>query len=132
MLNYEKSFIRAPFSGVVGERYVKLGQRVVEDENMALFRITAMEPLLARIFVPEDKLGIFKTGARSEFVPSTEPGRRYAARVKWISSTIDPASGTAPALVELNPVKGKGTLRPGTSGKIVIWLNGVLPTATKR
>src|SRR5262245_30730359 len=32
-VNYEKSIIRAPFSGVVGERYVKIGQRVVEDEN---------------------------------------------------------------------------------------------------
>jgi len=121
-VQYEKSIIRAPFAGVVGERFVKLGQRVVEDENVALFRITAMEPLLARIFVPEEKLGVFTAGARSEFVPSTQPNQRYPARVKWISSTIDPASGTAPALVEIHPGKGKGTLRPGTSGKVIIWL----------
>ena len=131
-VNMEKSIIRAPFQGVVGERYVKLGQRVVEDENVALFRITAMEPLLARIFVPEEQLGVFAAGARSEFVPSTQPGQRYSARVKWISSTIDPASGTAPALVELNPGQGKGILRPGTSGKIIIWLNEGKPSATKR
>lgn len=131
-VNYEKSVIRAPFNGVVGDRYVKIGQRVVEDENVALFRITAMEPLLARIFVPEEKLGIFATGARSEFIPSTQPDKRYAAKVKWISSTIDPASGTAPALIELNRVAGKTTLRPGTSGKIIIWVNGTKATANNR
>jgi membrane fusion protein, multidrug efflux system len=131
-VNYEKSIIRAPFSGVIGERYAKLGQRVVEDDNVALFRITAMEPLLARVFVPEEKLGIFSKGARSEFIPSTQPDKRYAARVKWISPTIDPASGTAPALIELNRVAGKATLRPGTSGKVIIWLNGVKSAATKQ
>ena len=123
-VNYQKSIIRAPFSGVVGERYLKVGQRVVEDENVALFRITAMEPLLARIFIPEEKLGIFSTGAKSEFIPSTRPDQRFSARVKWISSTIDPASGTAPALVELNPGEGKGIIRPGTSGKVIIWITG--------
>ena len=122
-VNYEKSIIRAPFGGVVGERYVKVGQRVVEDENVALFRITAMEPLLARIFIPEEKLGIFATGAKSEFIPSTHPDQRFAARVKWISPTIDPASGTAPALVELNPGERRGVIRPGSSGKVIIWLN---------
>ncbi len=131
-VNLGKSIIRAPFGGVVGERYVKLGQRVVEDENVPLFRITAMEPLLARIFVPEEKLGTFATGARSEFVPSTQPNQRYPARVKWISSTIDPASGTAPALVELNAGQGKGVLRPGTSGKVIIWLTAGKTSATNR
>jgi membrane fusion protein (multidrug efflux system) len=122
-VNYEKSIIRAPFNGIVSERYVKVGQRVVEDDDVALFRITAMEPLLARIYVPEDKLSSFSSGARSEFVPSTHPDLRFPARVKWISSTIDPASGTAPVLVELSPTPKKGILRPGTSGKITIWLN---------
>ncbi len=129
-VNYEKSIIRAPFTGVVGERFLKIGQRVVEDENVPLFRITAMEPLLARIFIPEEKLGIFSKGAKSEFVPSTHPDRRFPARVKWISSTIDPASGTAPALVELSPAEGKGILRPGTSGKVIIWINPAKPVAS--
>jgi membrane fusion protein, multidrug efflux system len=131
-VNYEKSIIRAPFSGVVGDRFVKIGQRVIEDENVALFRITEMEPLLARIYVPEGKLGIFVKGARSEFIPSTQPGKRYAARVKWISSTIDPASGTAPALIELNRIQEKTALRPGTSGKIVIWLNVTKASVSNR
>ena len=129
-VNYQKSVIRAPFPGVVSDRYLKVGQRVVEDENVALFRITALEPLLARVFIPEEKLGIFSTGARSEFVPSTRPDQRFAARVKWISSTIDPGSGTAPALIELKPGEGKGILRPGTSGKVIIWINSTKPLAS--
>jgi membrane fusion protein, multidrug efflux system len=130
-VNYEKSIVRAPFSGIISDRYLKIGQRVVEDDDVALFRVTAMEPLLARIFVPEEKLSILSMGARSEFVPSTRPDLKFPARVKWISSTIDPASGTAPVLVELSPGVRKGVLRPGTSGKVIIWVNSVKPLAAK-
>ncbi|HSE43114.1 MAG TPA: efflux RND transporter periplasmic adaptor subunit, partial [Acidobacteriota bacterium] len=38
-VNFERSIIAAPFSGIVVERYVRLGQRVVEDEDVPLFRI---------------------------------------------------------------------------------------------
>jgi membrane fusion protein (multidrug efflux system) len=124
-INYEKSIIRAPFPGIVVERYAKIGQRVVDDENVALFRVTAMEPLLAKVFVPEEKLSEISVGMKSEFVPSVWPDRKFVARVKWISSTIDPASGTAPAIIELNTGEGKGVLKPGTSGKVII-----LPKAT--
>ena len=101
----------------------------IQMESSRISRITAMEPLLARVFIPEEKLGIFSTGARSEFVASTHPERHFPARVKWISSTIDPASGTAPALVELSPGEGKGILRPGTSGKVIIWITSTKPLA---
>jgi len=120
-VEYEKSIIKAPFSGVVDERYAKIGQRVVEDENTPLFRITALEPLEARILVPEEQIGRVTVGLRADFVPMVDPSRRFSGRVKWISSTIDPASGTAPAIVEINRGEGKGFLRPGTSGKIIIF-----------
>ena len=119
-VEYEKSVIKAPFYGVVDERYAKIGQRVVEDESTPLFRITALEPLEARVFIPEEQIPNVSVGLKAEFVPAVAPSRRFAARVKWISSTIDPASGTAPAIVEINPGEGKGFLKPGTSGKVFI------------
>ncbi len=119
-VNFEKSIIKAPFRGVVVERYAKTGQRVVEDENVPLFRITAMEPLLARLFVPEEKMAGIVAGQKVEFVPAFDPAKRYSARIKWISAAIDPASGTVSILVELLAGEGKGVLKPGTSGKIIL------------
>ena len=123
-VNYEKSVIKAPFSGVVEEVYARIGQRVVEDDDSALFRVTEMEPLQARIFIPEGQILGVEAGLKAEFVPTIDPTRRFAARVKWISSIIDAASGTAPAIVELLPGQGRGFLKPGISGKVTIWTKG--------
>lgn len=119
-VDYEKSIIRAPFSGVVVERYARLGQRVVEDENVSLFRITALEPLIARIFITEEQMPRVSLGMKSVFVPNLWPDRKFNGRVKWISSAIDAASGTASAIVELNSGEGRGLLKPGTSGKVIL------------
>ena len=48
--------IRAPFAGVVTEKYARVGQKVIEDKNEPLFKITAVEPLLARVYLPEEEL----------------------------------------------------------------------------
>jgi membrane fusion protein (multidrug efflux system) len=119
-VNFEKSIIKAPFRGVIVDRFVKPGQRVVEDDDIALFRITALEPLLARLFIPEEQMSGITAGQKVEFVPTFDPARRYAARVKWVSAAIDPASGTVSVIVELLPGEGRGVLKPGTSGKIVL------------
>lgn len=130
-VEYEKSIIKAPFNGVVAELYAKVGERVVEDENVSLFRITALEPLQARFFVPEENLGVLRVGLSADFVPTISPDHHYTGRVTWISSAIDAASGTAPAIIELLPGEGKGILRPGTSGKVIIWINASKRVTTK-
>ncbi|PWT91421.1 MAG: hypothetical protein C5B54_05310 [Acidobacteria bacterium] len=129
-VNYEKSIIKAPFSGVVVERYAKIGQRVVEDDNISLFRITAMEPLLARLFVPEEQLNGVSLGGKAEFVANLDTTRRFSAKVKWISDVIDAASGTAAVLVEIAPGQGKGFLKPGLSGLVYLWPTSPLAAKT--
>lgn len=130
-VNYEKSIIKAPFRGIVVERFAKTGQRVVEDENVALFRITAMEPLLARLYIPEERIAGITSGQKAEFIPALDSTKRYAARIKWISAAIDPASGTVSAIVELLPGEGRGFLKPGTSGKIVLLSGGPDKTSSQ-
>lgn len=126
-VNYDKSFLRAPFSGVVVEVYARLGQRVVEDDSVPLFRVTAMEPLLARIFVPQEQLSRIRAGAEAEFIPSAgsaaaaaAEAATFPARVQWISPVIDPGSGMANVIVALAPGHRKGVLKPGTGGTVRI------------
>src|SRR5262245_9577593 len=54
--------IRSPFAGIVTEKYARVGQKVVEDGNEPLFKITAVEPLLARVYLPEEELLRVKVG----------------------------------------------------------------------
>jgi len=47
--------IRAPFGGVITEKYARVGQKVIEDRTEPLFKVTATEPLLARLYLPEEE-----------------------------------------------------------------------------
>ncbi len=118
-VNYEKSIIVAPFSGMIVERFVRLGQRVVEDDNVPLFRLTALAPLLARIYVQEEQLEKLSSGKKAEFVPNASTSKKFPARIKWISSVIDAGSGMAPVILEILG-STEGQLKPGTSGKVTI------------
>src|SRR6202008_1479729 len=77
--------IRAPFAGVVTEKFARVGQKVIEDQNIPLFRITAQEPLLARIYVPEKELLDIHRGAPVEVVPVNFPEARTTGSVQFIN-----------------------------------------------
>ena len=76
--------IRAPFAGVVTEKYARIGQKVIEDGSEPLFKITASEPLLARVYLPEEELcgSAWGTGSRS-----CRTGSRTRARPETSSSS---------------------------------------------
>lgn len=107
-LNLSRTEIRAPFSGVVSRRYVRVGDIV--DDRMPLFRVTAMAPLRARLMVPEDEIASFGTGA-SVLITGAD-GTKGAARVILVGPTTDPASGTREVIVELAKAED---FRPGAS-----------------
>jgi RND family efflux transporter MFP subunit len=95
----ERCTIRAPFDGVIVERWAVVGQRVVEDAGTPIFRIIADDRLRARVHVPEPRLAGVRVGdsARVE-LPG---GASLAASVVFVSPAVEPASGTAPVIVEI-------------------------------
>ncbi len=111
----ERCRVRSPFDGIVVERWAQIGQRVQEDENTPLFRVVANDPLRARVDVPEDRLaGVARgTAVAIEVAGESAP---VPAKVVFVSPAVDPASGTAPVIVEAS-VPG-GLLRPGVSVRI--------------
>lgn len=110
--------IRAPFAGVVTEKYARIGQKVVEDGSEPLFKITATEPLLARIYLPEDRLLQVKVGDRVEVVPDRFPDAKTTGEVQFISPTVDASSGTFQVVVRVRREPGKSLLRPGMAVKV--------------
>jgi hypothetical protein len=82
----------------------------IVDDEMPLFRVTAMAPLRARLMVPENELAAFGTGA-SVLITGAD-GTKGAARVILVGPTTDPGSGTREVIVELAKAEG---FRPGAS-----------------
>ncbi len=107
-LELSRTQIRAPFSGVVAKRYVRV-RELVEDET-PLFRITAMRPLRARLLVPESQAVGFHVGAPVRLTGTN--GQSAIARVLLLGYTIDPGSGTREVILELAEAEG---FRPGSA-----------------
>lgn len=111
------AIVRAPFAGVVSEKYVRIGQKVIEDESVALFRVTAFEPLLARVYLPEEELPRVRVGDRVEILPVKFPEAKTWGNVQFISPTVDAASGTFQVMIRVHRSPGRSTLRPGVAVK---------------
>lgn len=110
--------IRAPFAGVVTEKYARIGQKVIEDKNEPLFRITAVEPLLARVYLPEEDLLSVKVGDRVDVVSDRFPDVKTTGEVQFISPAVDAASGTFQVVIRVRRDSGRSVLRPGTAVKV--------------
>jgi RND family efflux transporter MFP subunit len=107
-LNLSRTEVRAPFAGLVSQRYVRVGDMV--DDEIPLFRVTAMAPLRARLLVPESEVAAFAPGGAVRLTAAD--GSEGTARVIIVGPTTDAGSGTREVVVELRDV---GDFRPGAS-----------------
>jgi len=112
------AFIRAPFSGIVTEKYARVGQKVIDNQNVPLFKITAFEPLLARVYLPEERLLSIRRGDRVDVIPEKFPRSRTTGVVQYISPTVDAASGTFQVIVQVKRDVPQSVLRPGLAVKV--------------
>jgi RND family efflux transporter MFP subunit len=114
----EYATIRAPFAGVVAEKYARIGQKVIDNQNLPLFKITSNEPLLARIYVKEQDLMKIRRGDKVEVIPDNFPKAKTSGSVQFISPSIDPASGTFQVVVQVQRDPSQTVLRPGVAVKV--------------
>lgn len=110
--------VRAPFAGVVTEKYARIGQKVIEDKNDPLFKITAVEPLLARVYLPEELLLQVKVGDRVEVVAERFPDVKTTGEVQFVSPAVDAGSGTFQVIIRVRREPAKTVLRPGIAVKV--------------
>jgi membrane fusion protein (multidrug efflux system) len=108
--------ITAPIAGVVSERMIKVGNMVNTTEPA--FVVTAMDPILATLHVPERELARLRPGQPAILRADAMPGEQFVGRVARISPVIDATSGTFRVTVELSDSSGQ--LRPGMFGRFSI------------
>ena len=103
------SAIRAPFAGLVAERFVEAGEYVRADSKVA--RIVAIDPVRLDLSVPEPYIHYVSQGMTVKFDVSAWPGQVFEAKVKYIGAELREPSRDL--LVEAESPNGDQKLRPG-------------------
>lgn len=92
-LSLRDTEIRAPISGVIARRYVKVGQLITEYSSKALFHVVSQQRLEAVINLPEHQLQRAKVGQTAYLNFAGMP--QHQAQIVRISPVVDATSGTA-------------------------------------
>ena len=101
--------VRAPVSGVVARRMVKLGDRIAP--NTKLYEIVNLHSLIAHVHVPGQGMRHLSVGQRARVTTDFLPDEKFEGRIVRISPVVDPASGTFKVTLEMQA--REGLLRPG-------------------
>jgi len=108
-LNLDYADIQAPISGTVMQRAVELGDLV--RANQEVFAVADLDPLLARIHVPEKRMHQIRQGQEARIAIDAFPEQVFTSSVRMINPGVDPQSGTVKVTLEI-PSQG-GLLKPG-------------------
>jgi len=116
----DKTKIRAPFAGMVGHRYIRMGQGVSKSDKC--FRISQLSPLLVQFQVPESAGRRPERGATVSLSLVGDSNRALTARIVNVGPTVDPSSDsynvtarlTGPDLSDLRPGMSVRVDWPGT------------------
>jgi RND family efflux transporter MFP subunit len=84
--NVGDGVIRAPFAGVVTERFVEVGQFVRQDSRVVT--IVSVDPLRLQIAVPEAQVASVKEGAEVSFRVAAYGDRRFTGKVRFVSGAL--------------------------------------------
>lgn len=112
-LDYQYAFIKAPISGVISARDVKIGQRI--QQGSKVYQMVNLDERIAVVQVPERELNVVKVGQPVKVfsdVLKDDSGNplELTGRVKRVAPVVDPNSGTYEVVVDL---RGNRQLRPG-------------------
>jgi membrane fusion protein, multidrug efflux system len=117
-LNLGYTEIRAPIAGVVSARHIKVGNTI--NVNDRTFQVTDLDPLIAEVHVPEREFAKLRSEQAVTIIVDALAGSNFAGRVQRISPTLDPATGTFKATIEvLDP---QHQLKPGMFARVGIVL----------
>jgi membrane fusion protein (multidrug efflux system) len=112
------AIVRAPFSGVIGERYVNAGEYVQANTRVA--SMYSLDPVRITISVPERAVSLVHTGARLDVQVTAWPDRTFPATVEYVSPALRTLQRDL--LVEAKAPNPDGALKPGMFATVQVSL----------
>jgi membrane fusion protein (multidrug efflux system) len=91
-LQIERTMVRAPFSGTVGQRFVSAGDYVTAATPLLTLQTT--DPQRAVLEIPERYAAALRRGQEVEFTVAAYPGRTFRAEVEFIDPVVQPEGRT--------------------------------------
>jgi multidrug efflux pump subunit AcrA (membrane-fusion protein) len=101
--------IRAPFSGLVAERVVSLGDYVTRGARVAT--VVRIDPMRIELTVPEQSLSLVKVGQPVRVTVDAYPGEEFTAKIRYVSPSL--RADQRALTVEAIAANRDGRLKPG-------------------
>ena len=101
--------VRAPFSGVVAQRMVSVGDYVTKGMKVAV--VVRVNPLRVELTDPEQFVSAMSAGQPVSFEVDAYPDRTFEGKVRYVSPPLE-TSQRAPTVEAIVPNPG-GVLKPG-------------------
>jgi membrane fusion protein (multidrug efflux system) len=118
--------IRAPFDGVVGERYVNVGEYVQPPTRVA--SVYVLDQVRISVSVPESAIGRVQQGQTLDVHVASWEGRTFPATVVYVSPALRPS--TRDLVIEARAANADLALRPGMFATVALTTGEeTLPTA---
>jgi membrane fusion protein (multidrug efflux system) len=116
--------IRAPFPGLVAERYVSVGEYVRPDTKVA--HLVDIDPLRLELTIPEQNMSAVKKGQTVQFQVAAFPNQTFTGTVSYIGPAV--RTSTRDLVFEALVQNKEKLLRPGLFATARLDL-GAKPTA---
>jgi RND family efflux transporter MFP subunit len=102
--------VRAPFSGVVGQRLVSVGDYVTRGTKVA--SVLRTSPLRVELTIPEQYSAEVAVGRTVTFEVDASPGKTFTGQVRYVSPALQTDSRSL--IVEAVVRNDDGMLKPGS------------------
>ncbi len=121
----DDTVIRAPFDGVIGERFVNLGEYVQPPTRVAA--VYSVNPVRVQISVPENAVGLVQQGQTVEVRVSSFTERMFPGKVRFVAPNLRPT--TRDLVIEAMVDNADGALKPGMFSTVRL-VTGEAPAPT--
>ena len=106
----DRSMIRAPFTGVITQRFIEKGQNI--NTQSQLFTVVDSDPLEAKVYLPEKEIIGLQPNQKVALALNAQKNVNFAGTIRQINPAVDPKTGTVKVTVEVT--KAPAVVRPGS------------------
>jgi membrane fusion protein, multidrug efflux system len=103
--------IRAPIDGIIGERYVNVGEYVQPPPPTKVASVFSIDPVRVSLSVPEPAVALVKEGQALDLEVAAFPDRLFPATVRFVSPAL--RVNTRDLIIEATAKNTGKELRPG-------------------
>jgi len=113
---YNRTFIKAPFSGKVDMKYVEVGEMVLP--GVPIVSLVSSYKIKIEAGVPENYVNAVKPGNSVEVIFKDLDNAKYTSKISYVGQTITTNNRTFPVEVLID--NARGNIKPELSAKLLI------------